>query len=494
MSRELLDALAPLLARLEGRLPSDPALRKELAALAHALGNLLDPPTAPVPAEPQAVAEPPPHAPPQQPTPPPLPVPRVLAPVSFDSFDVGERDHEGFDLEPLPVLVNRCRLKADCARLVARRLAGEPVAPVDEAPLYQRANEIANCYLWVLAKAPNAGDHRLWQTLAGAFETAAAVGELLTLLEQAPPEVAGPSAAEVYALAAEAQSILYYAVAETQSVSKDFEQVQLYVRTIEATRRLGVYIPRFLKREHRTDPTTWPDLARRVGEAATRLRSYGNRDKARKRVLSNLRYKLTRLREDPAAHAGEWPRIAELLDEATHEGTPPSHVELRELLLPVLDLIPDEFEVTPAAALIFREIDRYLADRPSLTPAPNGVPTAEVGTVARYLQGREVVVIGGQNRPGARSALTEAFGLSELNWIVVPEHTSTTMFEAPIARREVAVVLLATRWASHDYQNVKDYCDKYGKLFVKLPGGYHPNQVAYQILQQVGDRLRTETV
>ena len=41
------------------------------------------------------------------------------------------------------------------------------------------------------------------------------------------------------------------------------------------------------------------------------------------------------------------------------------------------------------------------------------------------------------------------------------------------------------------YQNVKDFCDRYGKMFVKLPAGYHPNQVAHQVLAQAGDRLRS---
>ena len=54
----------------------------------------------------------------------------------------------------------------------------------------------------------------------------------------------------------------------------------------------------------------------------------------------------------------------------------------------------------------------------------------------------------------------------------------------------MALVLLATRWVSHDYQNVRRYCDQYGKPLVKLPAGYHPNQVAHQILAQAGHRLR----
>ena len=65
-----------------------------------------------------------------------------------------------------------------------------------------------------------------------------------------------------------------------------------------------------------------------------------------------------------------------------------------------------------------------------------------------------------------------------------------TIFEPAVARSDVAVVLLAIRWASHSYGDVKDYCEKYGKPMVYLTAGYNPNQIAHQILQQVGDRLQ----
>ena len=51
-------------------------------------------------------------------------------------------------------------------------------------------------------------------------------------------------------------------------------------------------------------------------------------------------------------------------------------------------------------------------------------------------------------------------------------------------------MLLAIRWSSHSFGDVRDYCERYGKLLVRLPGGYHPNQVAHQLLTQVGLRLR----
>jgi hypothetical protein len=50
-------------------------------------------------------------------------------------------------------------------------------------------------------------------------------------------------------------------------------------------------------------------------------------------------------------------------------------------------------------------------------------------------------------------------------------------------------VLLAIRWSSHSFGDVKRSCDRHGKPMVRLPGGYSPNQVAAQILAQCSGRL-----
>ena len=85
--------------------------------------------------------------------------------------------------------------------------------------------------------------------------------------------------------------------------------------------------------------------------------------------------------------------------------------------------------------------------------------------------------------------LRTALGLEDLIWIETKEHQSIRGFEAAIARPDVALVLLAIRWSSHAFGDVKQFCDRHGKPLVRLPGGYSPNQVAAQILAQCGERL-----
>jgi hypothetical protein len=116
-------------------------------------------------------------------------------------------------------------------------------------------------------------------------------------------------------------------------------------------------------------------------------------------------------------------------------------------------------------------------------------PTAEVQEARRLLEGSCAVLIGGLRRPESQRILESALGLNEVVWIETREHQSIEPFESAIARPDVALVLLAIRWSSHAFGDVKEFCDRYKKPLVRLPAGYSPNQVATQILSQCSKQL-----
>ena len=95
-----------------------------------------------------------------------------------------------------------------------------------------------------------------------------------------------------------------------------------------------------------------------------------------------------------------------------------------------------------------------------------------------------------RSRGPAVNALEKAFGLSNVDWIATKPHESYTGFESHIARPDVALVLLTIRFSSHSFSETQEYCRKYKKPLVRLPGGYNPNQVAKQIMSQCGRRLK----
>lgn len=501
MSDDLLAAARPLLDHLIDVLGRTPAGRAEAARFAREFADL----ARAVAAEWDRSPEPAPPVP--SPILPPQPPPPVAAPVVRPAGPPPRwRDFEWtpapqpsaatpahttngvLSLLPLQLLAARCRVKAEAARLVARRLSGEPIP--EQAALEAKADKLPDCYLWMLGPDGGATAPRVWDDLAGAFDLGAAAAELLDKWERDGSADAVRVAPDVLAIAAEAQSTLLYAVADARMIQQDFEQVQLFAHVRQEAKDRSIFIRKYLKRDDRADPANWRDVLRRVTETAARFQSTGNRSKNRQKMIGNIRYKLRKIAEQPDQMREEWPRVVEMLEEVVADGLPPSSVELRDLLLPVMDQLPDD-DLPANAARVLREIDTYVSTRPAeAQPAAPEPPSAEVAAVAELLRGREMVLIGGHVRPEHEAALTEAFGLAGMRWLSTPEHTSFTVFEPDVARPEVAVVLLAIRWSSHDYAEVKRFCDRYDKPLVRLPRGYNRNQVAYEILRQAGNRLR----
>src|SRR5262249_30038528 len=136
---------------------------------------------------------------------------------------------------------------------------------------------------------------------------------------------------------------------------------------------------------------------------------------------------------------GDWPSILEAVDRLVDGGFPPSGRELRELLIPILDDMPDQDDPPRGVRLFLREIDRFLATRPhAVAQEPPSEPTAEVKAVARLLAGKSLVLIGGSRRRETEEALRSAFDLGSVFWVETKEHQSVDSFEPAVARPEVA--------------------------------------------------------
>ena len=500
MTSDVPDDLQALIALAREYLRTREDLRLGVAVLGRALAALAESstpaaptqpaaePVAPLSAEPDTVAQPAPQRPA-------VPI-TSLPPLTFASPPVSPHpnsypiSHGDISPHSPPVIADRCRLKAEACRFTARRVDWFDDRD-DYTSLIDQARALPECYLWMIDESATTEPPAVWNTLASAFEAAAEAADLLQVWGELPDLNRGSAASDVLHLAAEAQAVLFAAVATAQQVKADNDQIQLFVTIREQAARLRVFISRYLKREDRADPAGGPAVIQRMRELVAPLRRAGDAGRNRQKALSNLRYKAKRLKDDPTGNANEWPRVVELLDELVTSGLPASNAEVRDLILPILDLVPDEFVLPPGAERVFREVDRYLASRPAAEePAAEEQPSLEVVEIRQLLAGQQMVLIGGQVRPARQHALIEAFGLTHLDWITTVDHESISIFEGPIARPEVAVVLLAIRWSNHSYGDVQEYCRRYGKLLVRLPGGYHPNQVAHQILSQVGHRLR----
>jgi hypothetical protein len=493
MTDELAEALLVLFERLGPYVQADPQLREAVTGLGRAICAWTDqlPPTGTSPK--------PPSPAPDESSHPASPPPPVVIPADFSLARppepvhppaCAEEDDRGITPTDLMVIARRCQLKSEAAReLAARKSGGDPITTPEE--LIRRAAGLPDCDLWMLHPGDYVDAPKAWEDLGGAFAVGAEAAELLAVLKELPNGLAERHRECVLYAVAEAQALMWAGVLDVHR-RVDNDQVHLFVHVREEARQAQIYINRYLKREDRVAADSWPALLSRIAVLKEQLSEARGKARTRDKGLTNLKYKLRKMGESPHSAAAEWPRVLELLEEVVAAGVPASNVDIRELLLPVLDTLPDDQEPGPNAERVFRAVNEYLATRPR--PAEEECteePPPDVQAVAELLRGREVVLIGGVERPTSARSIERAFGLSCLNWISTRPHESVTIFEPAVARPETAVVLLAIRWASHSYGDVKDYCEKYGKPLVYLTGGYNPNQIAHQILTQVGDRLQS---
>lgn len=540
--RTLLDGVATQIA-------SDAGLRNQLRDLAQTMLTLTEEPpatptaTTPVPAvvpeaEPTPLPQPvaptltQPTTPPTTPTPTPTLTPTVAAvkpapqpifiprradyveepPVPERPEPVRTNNDGGFGFgtswhahpptdEDLPVVVQRCRLKAEATRWAATRQVKidngadflSEIEPKDR-DLFERAKGLPDCFLWMnhrkggISPSPSAFNH-----LASCFEVAAAAAEMLSRVIACPtPE---EHLERALYLAAEAQSALRIAVTDFGNYT-DPDQLRIFIWVRETAARQRIWISRYMRQDDVAEPTVAVSLLARIQELSRGIQTFQDRDKKRKKAQGKLRYHLKRVQGGPNEERLEdWQTIVATVNELVQDGIPPSNPELRDQLLPVLDDLPDTVELPKHFQLVLREIDRYLAVTAKNAEAEAVVEeiSADVRRVAELVRGRALVLIGGVRRPEAADAIKEALGLSELHWVEGREHSSYYAFESDVANPDVVAVLLAIRWSSHGFGEVKNFCDKYDKPLVRLPGGYNPNQVAHHILTQIGVRLEART-
>lgn len=388
----------------------------------------------------------------------------------------------------------RCRLKAKAARWsgTRRRLMTDGAAFSTE--IGPRDREIieeaktVNCFLWMSRPdAPIPSEPRLWEDVAGYFD---AVADVLGVLKQLQYE---PGANQVefeqaLDLLAEAQSALRVSILKLEGPS-DSDQQQVYNWLRTTARENQVYITHFMRSDDPADPSQWAELLGRIEALDSGLQEERKRLKEQKKLLGKVRHKLSLVSTDQQNASDHWRHIALTVEELVNGGLPPSNRELRELLAPAIDEMPDLAETPVGFQRVLLEIDRFLATCPPPDAAPVPQQGAEVQNVAHLLAGRSLVLIGGHCRPAAYKALKDALRLAELYWVETREHESIEYFEPYVARPDVAVILLATRWSSHSYTDIRIFCNRHGKPLVRLPGGYNPNQVAAQIMAQCSDRL-----
>ena len=493
MSPDFESAFAAVVRRLGTIAVASPELLAELRRLAQEFLKATEPPAIEEPAPPDTAAEtltaaaaevsplPAAHV---------LPLPRhePLPTVPGVQVPLGWARRVGVANADLPLIEARCRLKADGARWAAtrQRRINEganyylEIEPADRE-IIARANELEDCFLWMNhPSGPIPHELGLWEDVAGCFDAVAMAVALLRQLNEGQNRRMFEHALD---LAAEAQSALRAAV-EAVGGKADTDQDKMFTWLRQTETEEQVFVQRFMRIDDPADPTAWRGLQERIGDLDSQIEAIRKHEKQRLNLLGKGKYHARIIREGKG-NADDWKKIVQAVDTLVNDGIPASNSDIRDMLVPIIDDMP-EMEVPPGFQRVLGEIDRYLATQaPPSAEIPKEI-SGEVREVAKLLENKGLLIIGGERRPHAYEALKSTFRLKGLIWLSTKEHESVDQFEPYVARPDVAVVLLAIRWSSHSYGEVRDFCEKHGKQFVRLPAGYNPNQVAHQILVQRG--------
>jgi hypothetical protein len=272
----------------------------------------------------------------------------------------------------------------------------------------------------------------------------------------------------------------------------DTEQQSIYEWLRRTATENGIFIERHLRADDPADPNNSADIRNRIQAVREACRKSLNRRRQRTDRVKRLRYHTKRLVSGRGTDH-DWQTVAQVADQLVGDGVPPSNREIRDAVLPLIDIAPGSDGFPLAFRLVLREAQKYRAEQEVQLPSQDEVtPTDEVRAVRKVMEGTSLVIIGGDCRDHAQDRIKEAFALKEVDWVKSRAHQSVERFRPHIMRDDVKVVLLMIRWASHDWRDIKQLCDGHGKLFVRLPGGYGLNQVAGQIMAQCGRLLDKE--
>ncbi len=400
----------------------------------------------------------------------------------------------------IPLLEKRLRIKAEGARWAAsrrRQLANGRDYATDIEPLdrdiIERARKIPGCFLWMCnSSGPEPDNLNLFDLCGDCYEVAADAVELTRQIVDEGrfcDELLEPA----MELAAEAQSALR-SVLKTIDAPADHDQLTIFNWLRELGTTHQVQINRHMRTSDPADPTQHQALADRIEQLSGEFDKSVAAARLRRKRIGKVRHKCSVIASEQETPDSEWMILARTVQELIDDGMPPSNRELRELILPVHDLLPGDLDWPTGFRLVLAEVDRYLSLNPQVEEVSNASYSPEVAQVRSLVEGKSIFLIGGQRRRFSAEAIQRAFGLRELVWISTDEHAPLSTFEPSIARDDVVVVLLAIRWSSHSYGDVRQFCERYGKPLVRLPRGYNANQIAFEIMGQCSERLAQQLV
>ncbi len=428
--------------------------------------------------------------------------------------EVSPRRHEPLDVSaamPAPaaaelnfqLVQTRCTLKAQgCAFALKRDRHLAEGGSFDQLraefdALIANAKQLHDCFLWMLHRDWSISDPASLETIRQCFVNLADVAALAE--EMAAGHIDQTSITLL--LLAEAQSAVYVALRASTLTKPDPDQHAVFEFVRNVTRHRQIYIDRFLSEDHLADPQAAADLAVRIGEARRALATDRKAQKTRAESLKKARYHAQQLHDRGADEHEHHLKtidhaIAAFVSAGGHLSAPELFTMADQARAAIPGALPPESSI--ARVLAARpappaEVDTDDDDFDGAAPLDERQQSAEVRCAAQLMNGRVVLMIGGEARPRHARKLEEALNLRELRWVAYRPHSSAAPVESEIANPEVSIVIMPVRWnGTESMPAIRAMCRKHHRHCVTLPGGYNPNNVAHAVLAQISDKLATQ--
>lgn len=413
----------------------------------------------------------------------------------------------------LGLIETRSRLKAEACRLFIRKRAllpqsAEWTRAVERLrELIDQANALPSCFLWVFIRDQVQPDDDALRSIAGCYDALADGAALLETLESSaePRHEAARhdlerESVQLFAEAHSALRVALQAVLWLEHDDRDQSDAHLWLRERSASRSL--YIERHMRVDDPADPATMAETRERIAELRASLATRRAKEKDVKNALGRIRYHaglvVRQGAEDARAH---WEKIGLAIAALGELGMACDDPRIAEAIggdaaeawSEALDAIVGSGAIAKARQLAHRGDQSADSRGSEARAAQEGEErewSAEVLKVRTLLRGRRMVVIGGVEKGHARERLVEAFELGDAEWVALSEHGPSAPMQAPIRRPDTALIVVIVKLAGHLHAaEARRLAALAGKPLVLLTGGYNPDRIAAEILEQASDRL-----
>jgi hypothetical protein len=403
----------------------------------------------------------------------------------------------------LALVEKRCRLKAASCRLFIERRAAA-ANPDDEREVLDRLNDMIakakameSCFLWVFWRNQAQPDDAILARIADCYEAQADAVALLRRVDAVADGRRAEDEESAFHLLAEANSALRVALADTWLSDDDRDQAETHVWLRRETAERRVFIERHMTADDPAEPANAAELRTRITAQGKRLDEREAATKRVKNALGQIRYhagQLTKGRpEEAPAH---WTKISDAVKRLQGMGVSTTDRRVAEA---VGSAAAAAWPGPPAGADFMADvIARALTLKSEVGKTdpkrPNGDErewSPSVLGVRELLRGKRMVIIGGERNAEAVQRLTQAFELKDAEWVELTEHGPGTPMRGPIYRPDTAVVIVIIKLTGHLHsEEVREYAAAAGKPCVMLSGGYNPERVAAEIMEQASARLK----